>query len=220
MARSSHNTVIGVTGTATSFTGAATTELAPLDGTVFQVTDATKRVLSPDHAVSVLEDGATLAGAAFSVDYLFGIVTLTTPAAGVITVTARYMPLLTVAEARSVEVQCSRSEFPLNYSGNSYVDMAVGRLSATVSIEGTRLAADSVDAAGTIAETWEDLANDGTLKLVEVNLGGRYFRCWGILPGLPQSSPEDGVISGAREFKSVVRYAAGRSEIVSFGFGA
>lgn len=216
MARAGFLTFIEMSGTPTIFTDAATTDLG---SNRFQVADSLKRVLSTEHAVSVSDGGTPLAADAFTVDYFFGIVTLESAPTGAVTVSARYLPMSRVIEATGVVIDVNRAELETNHLGTDYANLILGRRAGVVTIESTRLAAESIDSGAEITEVWEELHNDEVHKLLSVDLGGRTFRMWGVLPGLPQSAPQDGVIAGTREFKSVIRPAFGRTEVVSYGFG-
>lgn len=86
-------------GTPTTFTGEATTLLSGRD---YQITNPIKQILDRATAV-VVHDGVTLLtiGTDYTVDYLFGIVTLTNAPAGAVTVAGKYLPMTQVAKANS-----------------------------------------------------------------------------------------------------------------------
>jgi hypothetical protein len=217
MAIAGFRVTVRMAGTPTIFTDAATTDLG---SNRFQVTDSSKRVFSTEHAVTVKDGATTLDAADYAVDYLFGVVTLNDAPSGAVTVSARYLPLYTVAEARSLEVNESAAELDTSINGEEYTRLITGKFSATVSMDVLRLASEYVDVAEDTETVWRDIYSDRLPKLVEVDWDGTHkFRMWGVLPALPQSAPQDGVISGAREFKSIIRPALGRTEAVSFGDG-
>ncbi len=86
-------------GTPTTFTAEATTNVS---GNIYQISSTTKRVwdrLTP----IVVHDGVTLLveGTNYSVDYLFGKVTLSAPPSGAVTLAGKYLPMTQVAKANS-----------------------------------------------------------------------------------------------------------------------
>ena len=101
---------VSVTGTTTAITGEATTDVAG-GHTIFQITDTTRRVLDPNVTVIVKKDGAAQSAALFTVNYLFGKITfLSAIGAGhTVTVDCNYLPLLTVATAKAVQVSTKRA---------------------------------------------------------------------------------------------------------------
>lgn len=84
-------------GTPTALTDEATTNLS---GNIYQITDTTKRILDRFTAV-VVKDGSTtlVAGEDYTIDYLFGTVTLTDAPAGAVTISGKYLPMTQVAKA-------------------------------------------------------------------------------------------------------------------------
>lgn len=214
MTTAGYLTTVKVTGTSTAFTGAATTSLG---SNRYQITDTTKRILDPAAGITVRDGVTVLAATAYSVNYLFGIVTLNAAPAGAVTVDGSYLPTLAVAEARSCSVNPTRAELDSGIFGEDYSKFELGKKTADGSLEQLQLF--DVDFGGGV--TWQTLQNGSTPKLLEVGLGGsRFFRAWVLLPGLSAEAPADGLVTGTVNFKSVVQYAAGRSERVSFGFGA
>lgn len=86
-------------GTPTTFTAEATTLLSGRD---YQVTNPIKQIWDRTTPV-VVHDGATLLVETtdYTVDYLFGIVTLVNAPAGAVTVSGKYLPMTQVAKANS-----------------------------------------------------------------------------------------------------------------------
>jgi hypothetical protein len=83
-------------------TGEACTTLT---STTAQITNQSKRIIDPDTAISVIDNGSGLADTDVTIDYLRGIVTKTSGVwNGVVTITASYLPLYTVALARAFEI--------------------------------------------------------------------------------------------------------------------
>jgi hypothetical protein len=95
-----------VGGTPATITGQATTDVGGTH-TVYQITDAAKRVLDPATAVVVLSNGSPIADTSLYVlDYLTGKATFAlSRGAETITITAKYVPLLQVAKARALDIE-------------------------------------------------------------------------------------------------------------------
>jgi hypothetical protein len=91
---------IKVSGDATTMTGEAT---STTDDQVYQITNATKRVLDFDTPPTVLDDGVETEEA-YTVNYLSGRITFedVDEARGPITVTGKYLPMSTAAYANDM----------------------------------------------------------------------------------------------------------------------
>lgn len=218
MAIAGYAVTLKVSGDAVAMTAEATTDVYS-DGTTFQITAPLKRVLDPDTQPDVFVDGEPIAFAG-GIDYLFGVLYFLTPLTegSVVTVTGAYLPLLSVGEARSASLNLSRAELDTSVNGTAYTLMVTGQKSGEGSLGTLRLTEDTVDVAEDL-ETWDVLHDNATPKLLEVGLGTRLWRGWVRFPGLQAEAPHDGVVSTTVNFKTVTRNAAGRSEVVSYGFG-
>lgn len=216
MAYAGHKVTLYLGGTPTAFTGAATTNL---DGNRFQVSDSVKRVLSPGHAVSVLNNGSPLAVSAYTVNYFFGIITLKSAPAGTITVSAHYVPLLEVAEATSINITHGPDDIELRFHGTPEIRNISGQRRCTISHSGTRLLAYSLDEAE-VGATWSAIIADDTPKLAQVRLaGGQVLRAWGWYPNATVNSSPGEAASQDLEFHSSARIAMGRTEEVGYSIG-
>lgn len=189
--------------------------LTALGSGAFRVTNAAKRILDPGTALSVTVDGGATT---YTVDYLYGVVTFSDGTPTTATLTGAYLPTLTVGEARSVSLSLSRVELDTNVFGTDESENILGKKSADGSLVSLRLTEDTVDVAGTLP-TWDALHDNATPKLLEVGLGTEFWRGWVLFPGLQREAPSDGVCQSTINFKSSYRHAAGRSEVVAYGFG-
>jgi hypothetical protein len=101
---------VRISGTSTSFTGEATTDVGGTH-TTYQITDTTKRVLDPGTTPTVKADGVALSAALYTLNYLWGKVTfLSARGSGeVITVDGNYLPTYAAATAK---------EFANDYGGD------------------------------------------------------------------------------------------------------
>jgi hypothetical protein len=88
-----------ITGTPTSMTGEA---CSLVSGKTYRITAATKRQIDPDSALTVLDNGVSVAAADIdNIDYLWGTVTFAAgyTIVGAITMTGKYLPTSVVARA-------------------------------------------------------------------------------------------------------------------------
>ena len=140
-------------GTSTSMTGEATTEIT--SNTAYQVTAATKRVLDPAVAVSVLENGvASDPDDIEYIDYLFGIVkfkgshTPTEP----VTITANYLPLATLAKYRNFTLTMTQepiedTDIPAAQANDGHRTHSYGLKTVGVEVSGVYASANGYRAA-------------------------------------------------------------------------
>lgn len=218
MALAGYAVTLKVGGTPTTMTAAAMEEDPDVDHG-FRVVDASKRVLDPDTAIEVLDGGVPIDDDTYTVNYLFGRVVLDNLPSGAVTITAKYIPLLTVAEFNRASLNLSRAELDSSINGVGYSDFILGLKTAEVSLGHLRLLESTLDVAGNLP-TWDSLHDNETPKLLEVGLGSRLWRGWVKFPNIQSEAPADGRLDSSVTANSVVRNASGRSERVSYSFGA
>lgn len=166
------------TGTAVAMTGEACTTLTV---TTAQVTDAAKRVLDPDTAISVIDDAVPLADTDVTIDYLRGIVTKTSGNwNGAVTITAAYLPRYQVAEAKAFEINFSSNlvDSTTMDSTTAYhaYTKALGEVSGTIS-QFDDLKTD-LDSGGTTIVPFTDFTA-GTRRVLSIVFpSGAYFRAF------------------------------------------
>lgn len=193
---SGHDSTVKVTGTPTAMVGEATTEVTT--DLVFQITNAVKRILDPDAAVTV-KIGGSATGLAHTIDYLFGIVTFAAPigAADVVTIDANYLPTLSVLEAREFSIAMARdlADSTVFKSSPHRTRTALLR-DASGSIGDLRALYDDLDPGGGTVKLF-DLLNNGTRKVLEVVFGnsGYVFRAWILFEGADVNGPRDELVS-------------------------
>lgn len=126
-------------GTATTFTDEAVTLIT---GNTYQISDATKNVWDRLTAV-VVKDGATTldAGDDYTVDYLFGRVTLTAPPGGTVTISGKYLPMTQVAKANGFTLTQNAnandvSVFETAQANGGYQTYEPGLRTASLSLQG------------------------------------------------------------------------------------
>ena len=103
------------TGTATTMTSQA---MSLVSGKTYQISDPTKRVISFADSLNVFDNGVDQTANVISIDYLSGLVTFASGYAvtGPVTITGKYLPLVTVAKAKSFTLtQTAAEEDASNY---------------------------------------------------------------------------------------------------------
>jgi hypothetical protein len=93
--------LVKVTGAATAFTGEATTRITA--NTVYQITNAAKRIWDRSATITVKKDAVTQAANLYTLNRLTGTVTFLADIGGaaVVTVDGSYLPTSNAAEAKS-----------------------------------------------------------------------------------------------------------------------
>jgi hypothetical protein len=216
-----YNATLSLSGTSTAMVEEPCTEVSWADGIgVHQITAATKRVLDPTVAVEVLVSGVPVAASLYTVDYLFGIVTGLFDSGDPVTVSANYLPLVTVAEARAATVAPERPELDTSVFGTEEKSHILGQRSASVELETLHLLTADADAGGGTLVLGDVLEN-GSAILVEVNDSARTFRGWCRLPTAQQSIPIDEVVTSSLTWKTTAIPALSRpGQWVAFAWSA
>ena len=212
-----HNCTVKLSGTAVAFTAAATSNVS---GNIYRLNDAAKRILNPAAAIVVYDGGAPVAASGFTVDYLFGTVTLSAPPGGAVTIDAEYLPVHSAVDATEFSISMSREELEKTVFGDSVREYDLGLKSADGTINGLDLGDTDLDAGGDTLKV-SDVLGNGTPVLLEVYLGTatKYWRGWVLFPGLDLNSEFSGLVGSAIKFRAAARQATGRSELVGFGLG-
>jgi hypothetical protein len=213
-------TSVKVSGTPTTLTTAATTSLG---GDVYQVTDATKRVLDPDTAVVVFDDGVEVDAADNeSIDFLFGKVTLTGPPVGAVTISGAYLPMLPVAEGYEVSFTDARELLDATVFVPGASTAARRKMLGLKSLSGRigtldALLTDLDSGGGTV--TLRDLLRDGPDVLVEITVAAsEVLRGWCVLSGGSVDASVDGRVEAGVDFEGSVLETQNGGD-VSYGYG-
>lgn len=127
MAVAGHLCALYETGTSTSMTAEATTNVS---GKIYRITDRSKRLIDPGNAVTVLDNASPVAASNIeSIDYLFGKVTFDSgySVTGPVTITGNYMPLVEIATVKSFTFSASTGLLDItvmNQTANNRVYLA------------------------------------------------------------------------------------------------
>lgn len=219
MAVAGFNCTVKLTGTSTSMTTEACTSIS---STVFQVTNTAKRILDPDTALTVYDNGSPVADGDVTIDYLFGKITFGSPPTAPVTITANYLPTHAVAEGRSFSIQQTRDELESTaFNTTGVKSFILGLKQASGSIEGLDMLDTDIDAgAGSVVPA--TLHSAGTVKVLEVYLGGGTLGTWRgfvLLSGLQNDSSVGELAKGTITWKTVSKVGTDQTEGSSFGLG-
>lgn len=105
MGQAAYKAALYLSGTSTSATAAATTSLS---STVYQITNTARRVVDPDQAVTVYDNGVAVDAADFELDYLFGKITFDSAPTGPVTIDYHWQALSESCSVRGVSLKVDR----------------------------------------------------------------------------------------------------------------
>ena len=159
-----YQAVIKKSGTPTTMTAEACNLVS---GKTYQVTAATKRVISYADGLTVLDNAVDQTANVISIDYLTGKVTFATAytPTGAITVTGKYMPMTQAAKGRSFNLQLS-----VNQLDETGYDDAQGNTGYRVFDEGLRSVSLELGGISKAATGWRDILVARSVLYVEVDL--------------------------------------------------
>lgn len=157
-------------GTATAFTDEA---MSLVSGTTYKITDGTKGIWDRTSAVTV-KDGTTelTESTDYTVDYLFGTVTLTNAPAGTVTVSAKYLPMTQVAKANGFTLTQNanandNSVYETAQANNGYQTFEYGLKTVSLSLQGIYAPSNAFrDLLSSRAELVIEINPDGNSKSV------------------------------------------------------
>jgi predicted secreted protein len=229
MAGAAHSTTVKAGGTSTAFTNEATTKVTA--NTVYQITDASKRIIDPNVAVTVEVDAdgggaggyAVAAADTYEIDYLFGRVTFAADqgASALVRVSGSYLPTVSVAEVREVSVNCSRTVLDkTTFDSGGAKEKLAGLKDLSVSITGLKPTLyDNDPGAGTVKLA--ALFDAGTPFLLEVRPSGtgEYFRAWVVVESHDHKLAVDSLLEATHNLIGAPVQGSGQTESASFGWG-
>jgi hypothetical protein len=178
MPYAAYPSLVEITGTATALSSEA---CALVSGKIYQVTDAAKRVLDPDTAIVVKDDGVEVAAGSYTVNYMFGKITFAaayTPTTPITIFSGKYLPRLEIGVAKEYSID-DETELPdTTVFSSSPVEQCIP---TTRDVTGTlrRLDAGQIDYdTGGGSVRLMDLLITPTRKVLSIALGssGTIFR--------------------------------------------
>lgn len=192
MATAANAASVKVTGTSTAFTDEA---CANTTGDSYQITDATKRILDPDVAVVVYDDGTPVDAAdILSYDPLFGIVTFqgAYTVIGDITMDGSYLPTYTLVGAYEYTFMRAADLLDVTAFEDSDSRVRIAGLddySASITVHDD--SQYDLDGGGITLST---IFADQTPVVLEIAAASKTFRAWTIIESLSNDPAVDGVV--------------------------
>jgi hypothetical protein len=181
-------------------TGSGTTLIT---GTTYRVTIAANRVIDPSVAVVVKDGGTPIATSGFTVDYLKGEVTLTSPPAGVVTMDFKNLSMQPALEAKEFSISLVRDELETTVFQDTVKTYILG-------LKGGGGTIGSLDVLSTNflnllgqTESIETVWDGDKRMVMEIALSPtttRIFRAFVKVPSLDLSGARDGLIEGSFPF--------------------
>lgn len=184
-------------GTAVPITGEATTgtSLGP-----YQITDAARRCLDPDTAITVKDGGVAVPGANIaSIDRFYGRVTFASGHApvGAVTIDAAYLPLTTWSYVKSASISTGRPAYDATRLNDGFERKVVGAQGFSASVELTEPLYTDID-----GRTPGDILDDGEPVLLDLtyDTGTTGLRAWVVAAEGQAELKADGIATGKIEF--------------------
>lgn len=192
---------------------------------IFQVTDSAKRIWDPTVPVVVEIAGVPQAATAFRFNYLFGRVMFLTvdPGASAVTVTGTYLATLEIANASEFSLTLQRvlqndPRFQLDYMRRV---ATLKDASLSFSLKEDSLAAgdggQDWDTGGGTLVLWQ-LLNNGTPKLVQVDMGSQVFRGWFLLESQDKGGAVEELVGDSFQAQAAPQPGSGAGAIATFSF--
>lgn len=168
MATAAWVATVKISGAATTMTTEACTGAT----TAWRITSLAKRVIDPLTALLWYDNAVLISGADIvSVDYMTGRIVFTAGKTGPITVSGKYIPLLTYASARAADVKVETNPLDTSVFGSQYNSFVQGLKKVSGTIESLGLLGDDLDpGAGTVKLA--TIAEAGTNVVLQVSPDG------------------------------------------------
>lgn len=215
------NASIKVGGTPTTMTAEACSSYAagwsPY-AAAYQITAATKRAIDPNTSITVYIGGVAQSATSYEVDYAHGIIGFSIAPGGTVTITAKYIPLLTVAEAHSASITFNRDAAEVSCFGDTGKRQKLTNKSLEISFELWSGVRDDIDDG---AGTWtiDGIITTGAPVFAQVDLGQAYLlRGWVVLKKSAVNSKQGEANAHSVDAEGVIQTCAGRSEQALFSW--
>jgi hypothetical protein len=212
MATAGYNTTVYIGGTPTTMTDEATTQVAAGPPQTFRINASTKRVIDPETPVVIRDQDTDDVTSDFTVDYLAGTVTSATGGYVSVTVSGKFIPLLAVAEGRSVSANFARAELDSSIWGEAYTKAILGKKGCSGDIVTLAPLNSDLDPGGGTRK-WTDVFDNATHVLLDVVLIPTFTaRVWSLAPSLSTKSDQAGLVESTITWRSINKLATDGTE--------
>lgn len=195
-----HSARLEATGASTAMTTEATTNLG---SDIYQITDASKRVIDPTQSITVADGGGTVSAANYTIDYLFGRIIFGVTPTGSVTITANYLPRIEFACARSASINLERTALdktcfqPDASAGQAAVKRFMGLITASGDLEDISSPVATTFGSETLREEFLENGTANQYWVLSVELGdGTIFRAFVQFPTLGYEISVDDLVVG------------------------
>jgi predicted secreted protein len=176
--------------------------LALVSGFVYQITNTAKRLIDPATALVVKENGVPSV-LAYTVNYLYGIVTFPSAPTTPITVDGAYLPLANVAESKGYTLGLTQDMLDrTSFDSAGAMQKLAGLKDATVKLERVSIN-DDIDPVTGGVQSVESRFAAGTPYVIELGLGGTdSWRGWVTTAGVEIGASVDSLVAESVDFES------------------
>ena len=206
--QAARSVTLSVGGTPTTMTGEICTSSS---ATEYYVDETAKQAIDPATAVTVYDGVTPLAADAYVLDYTNGLLTLDVEPSGEVTITAKYIPLLTVAEAKALDVVRPQAVFAdVTRLGDTAPRVSEIFKKCELTLTHMHAVSEDLDTGGGTT-SWESLLAAGEPFFINADLGGETLRGWFVADEESRSHGVEADVQNATiRMKGVVRDCTGR----------
>jgi hypothetical protein len=203
MAIAGYASTVKVSGTPVSMTGEACTSIAYQ---TFQIIAAARRLVDPAQAVTVKDNGTTIASTLWSFNYITGTVVFSSGyiATGPVTIDGYYLPVAAILEVKSFNLSVKPNLLDsTSFDSGGAVAKKAGLVTCSGSFAFLSLATADLDTGTGGDQSLHAFLENATPKLLEFGLGSAasYFRAWALLSGVEEKADVNGLVEGTSNFE-------------------
>jgi hypothetical protein len=189
----------------------------------YQITNTAKRILNPDSAITVYDNGVAQADADVTINYLFGIITkVSGNFTGPVTIDGNYSSSHAWLEVRGYSLDASADliDATVMASTTANRDRILGQKEATITINVLDTLLTALDSPGVSAIPWQNW-RDGDRRVFELTFpSGQIFRAFVRLESWSESVAFDGQLETTVVMKTVAPRGTDQTEGSSLGFSS
>jgi hypothetical protein len=199
MATTAYSTTLSISGTAIAMTDEATSSIS---STVYEITNAAKRRIDPNTAVTVKANSVVQAASTYSINFEFGRITFNSAPTAPVAITGAYLPVFAIGEVTDLTLSFSMEApevTPLSTSGWKSYKATVQDLSGSFSAH--QLPNVDVDTGAGIVKL-SDYFNTGANVLIDVVAPGSIpvFRGHLVLTGIDMKPTASALVDVSANF--------------------